>query len=60
MTLRDWCREQRLSIPAFARLIKKSPNTVRGWVYYGRVPRPPMMRKIKRVTNGAVAPADWY
>lgn len=47
------------STTEFAREIGVSPESVRLWMR-GRVPRPKMMARIAKATNGQVTPADFY
>jgi DNA-binding transcriptional regulator YdaS (Cro superfamily) len=58
MTLRDWLCQRDMSQSAFADRVGCTPNTVRRWVSGGK-PRPPTVRRIRRMTHGEVRPADW-
>lgn len=59
MTLREHLRENSLTIAGFAELAGLPTETVRGWLYEGKVPRPSAMHLVMRVTGGAVTPNDW-
>jgi len=60
MTLREHLQEHSLTIAGFAALAGFPTETVRGWLYDGKVPRPDAMRAVMRATNGAVTPNDWH
>lgn len=60
MKLNDYLDESGLSLSQFAALLDESPQRIGWYVRNKTVPRPLMMQKIIRATNGKVALHDFY
>lgn len=61
MTLQDYLSQEGFTFTAFAALIGTDyPSTVERYAKGRQIPGRSMMRKIVRVTNGAVMPNDFY
>ena len=60
MTLKDFLKNKKISIEAFAREIGLSYAAVRQYTNAGRVPKPKVMRRIINVTGGTVQPNDFF
>ncbi len=60
MTLKEFLKNNHVSIEDFAREMGLSYAAVRQYANAGRVPTPKVMRKIINVTGGAVQPNDFY
>ena len=58
MKLRPWIEQRGLTVQEFADLVERSEATVIRWLNRTRHPRHDDMRKIYRVTQGAVRPDD--
>lgn len=60
MTLADYLRANGLTYMEFGRRIGTTHEAVRRYAIKGRVPEPPILRTIMRVTEGAVRPDDFF
>lgn len=60
MTLDGYLRKNKITSLQFARLMRASVHAVRKWRQGIRIPRPPNIRKIEKLTNNKVKPKDWY
>lgn len=62
MTLSQWLQQNRgaMTARAFAVAVGVHVGTVHKWCAGENVPRPRQMRRISEVTEGKVAPADFY
>lgn len=61
MTLSEYLTTFKISAEDFAlRLSDASESGVRKWATGERIPRVDQMREIYRITEGAVAPNDFY
>jgi transcriptional regulator with XRE-family HTH domain len=60
MKLRDYLASKSITAAEFGRRIKVSQAAVTRYAAGDRIPEPSVMRRIARVTRGAVAPNDFY
>lgn len=60
MKLGTYLEKMKMTDAAFAKRIGLTIHAIRKYRSGKRIPRPPNMLKIKRVSKGEVAEADWY
>lgn len=59
MKLRDYLRENKISVAKFSQLCEIPIPSMRSWVYGDKLPRPDAMNKIYGETQGKVTPNDF-
>ena len=59
MKFADWLTQNSLTLTAAAALLEIDPTNVRRCAR-GQIPKPPLMRRIARVSGGAVTANDFY
>jgi transcriptional regulator with XRE-family HTH domain len=60
MELRSYLVEQSLTCEGFAKLVGVTERAVIKWRRGERIPRPEHIKKINKVTAGAVGPNDFF
>lgn len=60
MKLKSWLETRHMSLSTFAKIIGVSRSQVYKYIYCGAIPKPEVMVKIFKVTEGAVTPNDFY
>lgn len=60
MKLKQFMKERNLSESEMAAMLGCSTGAVRKWKYGERIPRSEQIMHIAEVTDGAVAPGDWF
>lgn len=59
MTLSGYMKLRKLTDIAMAEILRCSVSATQKYRYGVRIPRPEMMRRIQKVTDGAVTPNDF-
>jgi predicted site-specific integrase-resolvase len=60
MTLKQWLKKSKTGVAQFAEQVGIARFTLQRYLHKGRLPPPPVMTEIHRVTKGEVAPNDFY
>lgn len=60
MTLERYLTQNKITSERFARRIRLSLSSVNKYRIGERMPRPDIVERIRRATNGRVRPEDWY
>jgi hypothetical protein len=60
MNLKDFLKEEQLSIARFCKQTGLNEATVTKWKFAGVIPRKPEMLKVYEFTEGKVSPNDFY
>lgn len=60
MKLRDWLIRHDIDQAAFGRLIRTTQASVSRYATGRRIPRPVIMARVVKATDGAVRPSDFY
>lgn len=60
MTLKDFLKEEQLSIARFCKKTGLNEATVTKWKFSGVIPRKPEMLIVYEFTNAKVQPNDFY
>ncbi len=60
MTLREYLKNNKLSVRKFSKITNIPEATITKYKYQERIPRPEIMQRIMLETNSLVQPNDWY
>lgn len=59
MTLKEWMKDKGLTEQGMANIVGVSQTAIHRYCT-GRVPRPALVLRIKKLTRGQVTERDWY